>query len=160
LAALKRCGEEDWKKRVLPVSSLNDDASANLPASATSAKPMNIIKLQQEQIKQQLQNITPKPLKSVNTSDLSQRSNNILAGGVVNSKRNVLTPVNSNTANIVETTAPRYESNESLDSIDLDKQQRPKRHTFVNPSDTSNNGSYYSSSFLVYIIFVLVLLSR
>jgi hypothetical protein len=144
---LKRCGEEDWKKRVLPVSSLNDDVSANLPSNAPSAKPVNIIKLQQEQIKQQLQNITPKPIKSVNTSDLSQRTNQILAGQVSNnnaSKRNVLTPVNSNTANIVEpTSAQRYESNESLDSIDLEKRPAPgnlKRNTFINPSDTSNNG--------------------
>jgi hypothetical protein len=158
LAALKRCGEEDWKKRALPPTT----ASSSLNDDEISSKPVNIIKLQQEQIKQQLQNITPKPAgKSVNTSDMSQRANQILAGQANNTnngstvtsiKRNVLTPVNSNTANI-ETVATAnsnngrfFESNESLESIDLDKQQQRaptgKRNTFINPSDASNNGAF------------------
>ena len=151
MAALKRSGEEEWKKRVLPTSSLNDEAASSTPKSTITTKTgVNIIKLQQEQIRQQLQNITPKP-KPLHTSELAQKTNKLLAaadsgsGGVPppQSRRNVLHPVNSNS--LMGGDSRCFESNESLDSIDMEKKNsaavtKSKRITCINPSDVFNNG--------------------
>jgi hypothetical protein len=119
---LKKSGEEDWRKRVAPPvptssSTLNDEQQQQ---NNYNTKPVhNIVKMQQEQIKQQLQNITPKQNNKLlhNPTTSSGLNSHFIALGNSNNnpKRNVLTP-NTNEINKLSSGA----SQKPDSTIDID----------------------------------------
>ena len=122
MAALKRNGEEDWKKKNQTSILLNED----------DPNKVSIVKLQKEQLKQQLQMTTPKLYQSkINTSD----------------RRNILAPLNDNNllveddlSNINKLSA----SNESLENIE--QNQRPKlmpgaKRVIFGPNDFNSSST-------------------
>lgn len=146
MAALKKIGEEDWKRRTNanPIttnkteSSVNNNHSNSNSSNTNDSIQTNIVKQQKEQIQQQLKQMITTSKSKINTSDLSaavaaiacQKQRNVLSALDDNNNQHDNLDLNLNKAN--------SQSNESLNDQDLFVNKKAligKRVMFHKPSD-------------------------
>jgi hypothetical protein len=134
MAALKKSGEEEWKKRSL-ISGANEELG-----DVPSSKP-GIVKFHKEQLQQQLQLGTPK-------STFNYQSKLNTSEPLANAKRTILAPLTDNNVKDESKLKPsrvKTHSDESIDSLEMlvnnniDKNLHTKRTTLINPSDLNKN---------------------
>jgi hypothetical protein len=137
MAALKKSGEEEWKKRSI-ISGANEELG-----DGSSSKP-GIVKLHKEQLQQQLNIGMPK-------STFNYQSKLNTSEPTAITKRTILAPLNDNNmfdeCNLKQLRA-KTQSNESIDSLEMlvnnnmdKKNTNSKRTPFKNPSESNKNFS-------------------
>jgi len=148
LAALKKNGEEDWKKRNTTLGSHDNNNDEQQPLS----NKINLVKQQKEQLQHQLQMAVPKPFSGGIPSKLVATSNDA-------SSRSRLIKGTSNENLDDDTSVTKMNknysySNESLDDLEATNlnpsqnqiQQRNKyvpigKRVVLNPSDVINSNT-------------------
>lgn len=133
LAALKKNGEEDWKKR-------NTD---NTPNSNDTEKRINIVKQQKEQLQNQLHMAVPKPLFGTGSTSSQFKQQGPFSLQLQNDQFNIDKEFETNSNKLQN----HSYSNESLDNLtetySQNQQQRSKqvpigKRIIFNPSDVIN----------------------